>query len=235
MNKLIEHLQNSESFKIANNSFEINSTKNNQAVSPMKKTKIGTFTIKRIMGTEIWIKRINPFIIFFIILFFCVSTWIINGPQLNTYLNLLHFSVSAAYLYFAFKVGFSDPGIVHHNKKFKNSILKKSDSSKIDQFDVEDLLNKKYCAECKVNISEKTKHCSICGFCIEELDHHCVVFDICIGKKNIKYFYAFLLWNFIGFFGLIYEFYLIYIDDFDKLKEVMGLFLEMMLKPSKTN
>jgi hypothetical protein len=44
-----------------------------------------------------------------------------------------------------------------------------------------------------------TSHCFDCNICIEGYDHHCPWTGHCIGKKNLFYFYCFL----IGSFGIM--------------------------------
>ena len=36
-------------------------------------------------------------------------------------------------------------------------------------------------------------HCSTCGVCVEAQDHHCPWMGTCVGKRNLKYFLAFLV------------------------------------------
>lgn len=52
-----------------------------------------------------------------------------------------------------------------------------------------------FCNLCKiwVNNENKTSHCFDCNVCVEGYDHHCPWTGKCIGKKNLKYFYIFLM------------------------------------------
>ena len=53
----------------------------------------------------------------------------------------------------------------------------------------------RFCNLCKiyVNMDENTGHCFDCNVCVEGYDHHCPWTGKCIGKKNLTYFYAFLM------------------------------------------
>lgn len=53
----------------------------------------------------------------------------------------------------------------------------------------------RFCNLCKiwVNMDENTGHCFDCNVCVEGYDHHCPWTGKCIGKKNLKYFYTFLV------------------------------------------
>lgn len=57
------------------------------------------------------------------------------------------------------------------------------------------------CSECglikKLNSKQITFHCLECDVCIEGYDHHCPWTTKCVGKKNLIWFYIFVLSTFI--------------------------------------
>ena len=42
-------------------------------------------------------------------------------------------------------------------------------------------------------MDENTGHCFDCNVCVEGYDHHCPWTGKCIGKKNLPFFYIFLM------------------------------------------
>lgn len=51
----------------------------------------------------------------------------------------------------------------------------------------------KDCKTCGIIRPPRAFHCGTCGVCVEAQDHHCPWMGTCIGKRNLKYFMAFLL------------------------------------------
>ena len=53
----------------------------------------------------------------------------------------------------------------------------------------------RFCNACKIwiNMDKNTAHCFDCNVCVEGYDHHCPWTGKCIGKKNLTYFYVFLI------------------------------------------
>ena len=77
--------------------------------------------------------------------------------------------------------GFSDPGIVQRPRHLGENI---------------DALNEKgevFCSYCKMYRPHGAIHCARCDACIVSLDHHCPWTGKCIGKKNLRFFYIFLM------------------------------------------
>lgn len=50
----------------------------------------------------------------------------------------------------------------------------------------------KYCSTCQVFRPPNAHHCNTCGNCVEVFDHHCPFLNNCIGKRNYRYFLAFI-------------------------------------------
>ncbi|EMF08091.1 uncharacterized protein SEPMUDRAFT_152377 [Sphaerulina musiva SO2202] len=50
----------------------------------------------------------------------------------------------------------------------------------------------KYCKTCKIWRPPRAHHCRVCDACIETQDHHCVWLNNCVGRRNYRYFFAFI-------------------------------------------
>lgn len=50
----------------------------------------------------------------------------------------------------------------------------------------------KYCKTCNIWRPPRCHHCRICDNCIDAQDHHCMWINNCVGRRNYRYFLAFL-------------------------------------------
>ncbi|KAF2741358.1 palmitoyltransferase erf2 [Polyplosphaeria fusca] len=50
----------------------------------------------------------------------------------------------------------------------------------------------KYCKSCNMWRPPRAHHCRVCDNCIETQDHHCVWLNNCMGRRNYRYFFAFV-------------------------------------------
>ena len=59
----------------------------------------------------------------------------------------------------------------------------------------------KYCKTCNIWRPPRCHHCRICDNCIETQDHHCIWINNCVGRRNYRYFFAFVSsGTFLGIF-----------------------------------
>ncbi|TKA23670.1 hypothetical protein B0A50_06506 [Salinomyces thailandicus] len=50
----------------------------------------------------------------------------------------------------------------------------------------------KYCKSCEIWRPPRAHHCRVCDACIETQDHHCVWLNNCVGRRNYRYFFAYV-------------------------------------------
>jgi len=50
----------------------------------------------------------------------------------------------------------------------------------------------KYCKTCNIWRPPRGHHCRMCDNCVETADHHCVWLNNCVGRRNYRYFFAFV-------------------------------------------
>lgn len=53
----------------------------------------------------------------------------------------------------------------------------------------------KYCKSCAIWRPPRAHHCRVCDACIETQDHHCVWLNNCVGRRNYRYFFAYVCWG----------------------------------------
>jgi palmitoyltransferase ZDHHC9/14/18 len=50
----------------------------------------------------------------------------------------------------------------------------------------------KFCKTCNIWRPPRTHHCRACDNCVETQDHHCMWLNNCVGRRNYRYFFAFV-------------------------------------------
>ncbi|KAM9606860.1 palmitoyltransferase ZDHHC18 isoform X2 [Harpia harpyja] len=129
-------------------------------------------------------------------------------PFLASHLTLAIPIIAAILFFFVIscllQTSFRDPGILPRATPSEAADLEKRiDSMGTSTYrpparTMEVVINKyvvklKYCYTCKMFRPPRTSHCSVCDNCVERFDHHCPWVGNCVGKRNYRYFYAFIL------------------------------------------
>jgi len=113
-----------------------------------------------------------------------------------------------AYLFFLevssmFFTAFSDPGIIP-KVDINERVPVVYDNRKTVKFR-EGKVVLKYCDTCKIWRPPRTIHCSRCNNCVLEFDHCCPWLGNCIGKRNYRFFIAFIFSTFIQCFVVMFS------------------------------
>lgn len=122
--------------------------------------------------------------------------WEIYQLNSNDWVHIGH-AVAKFYLFANFLiVTLTDPGIVPRNRWPNTSIkwrqlIEVPPPIKIAIAGTEVALN--WCNACQFHGPPTSVHCYTCNFCIEEFDHHCVWLNHCIGRRNYRFFFAFIV------------------------------------------
>ncbi len=118
------------------------------------------------------------------IIFFVIGLSIFQFFFLNNILKIISFCLNLLYLLSAILTYLLNPGTVF--KLGKNKKIK-------------------FCKECQFDYpyNKKLSHCYSCGICVIGIDHHCGVFGKCIARKNIFWFYCFIVSTFLSIFACV--------------------------------
>lgn len=101
------------------------------------------------------------------------------------------------YLFVNFVIcALTDPGIIPHNR-CPNTVKRSRNRAETPkpiriQFDDIDM-ELTWCHACQFHRPPRSVHCDTCNYCIEEFDHHCVWLHHCIGRRNYRFFFAFIV------------------------------------------
>lgn len=103
------------------------------------------------------------------------------------------------YLFANFVVAtLTDPGIIPRNRwpNATNKLRYRNAAPKPIKIRIENgEVKLMWCNACQFHRPPRSVHCDICNYCIEEFDHHCIWLNHCIGRRNYRFFFAFIVFQ----------------------------------------
>lgn len=139
--------------------------------------KMGYFPLFCMAGPD-W----NCLIVTYLLVFApWIAFLILRSPSLHIVVQVVSYVLCAAHIATMLVLTLSDPGILPKTELSESEIQEKRDDGL------------RICPYCKIVRPPRAQHCYICNVCVLELDHHCPWTGKCIGKKNIHFFYLFLV------------------------------------------
>eukprot|EP01091_Cochliopodium_minus_P005331 TRINITY_DN15280_c0_g1_i1.p1 TRINITY_DN15280_c0_g1~~TRINITY_DN15280_c0_g1_i1.p1 ORF type:complete len:330 (-),score=48.79 TRINITY_DN15280_c0_g1_i1:8-997(-) len=134
---------------------------------------------------------VYQFLIAFFMLFIPSLLWFIFvGPYLWTKspaYPIVYAIIFIAANTFQFITCYVDAGILPRNPEPK----KKPPQTK-DQEVKETKFKLRYCSTCSIYRPPRATHCGVCDNCVERFDHHCPWIGNCVGRKNYRFFLAYV-------------------------------------------
>eukprot|EP00039_Didymoeca_costata_P018542 m.333903 g.333903 ORF g.333903 m.333903 type:complete len:310 (-) comp17243_c0_seq1:4363-5292(-) len=138
-----------------------------------------------------------------LIILWTVLFHVFTGPylwrELNPVVPLATGYLSILLLVFFLLTALTDPGIIPRAPKEEAQLSTPRKPHSVhhppwsqDAMVMGKEVNLKYCTTCHLYRPPRASHCRICNNCVENFDHHCPWVSNCIGRRNYRFFIAFV-------------------------------------------
>jgi palmitoyltransferase len=107
---------------------------------------------------------------------------ILNSPKIKFFLIPIFYFNTIMIIISHILCTITSSAVIHNNNKIQNK-------------EIEKLINDEICKKCNCIKNIRTHHCSECKVCIIKMDHHCPWIVNCVGEKNKKSYVLFIFYG----------------------------------------
>lgn len=102
----------------------------------------------------------------------------------------VQFALMVTTLFLMWSTTLTNPGILP-KKSISSNDAPTSDLTQVQHINGMQVY-RPYCGTCNIIRPVRASHCATCNNCVERFDHHCGMIGACVGRRNFRFFFAFL-------------------------------------------